>query len=330
LPTNTTLDENALGVVAETARKVVEDCLDVRAGEKFLVITDEHTSPSIPRALVEVADRRGAETVVTKAGPIRSGEEPPFAVVAAMLEADVVLACASSSMYHTEAKGAAQAKGVRGLFNSPCDEEIWSAGAMTTDYAALRAVAERLRDRMAVAKEVRVTSPAGTDVTMRIEGRAPKGWLTGICRNAGEVSALPGGEVSLPPLEGTTEGVVVVERVMTDLGALDNPITWRIEKGEVAGIEGGEEASRLERYVDGVENARNIGELGIGINPDARLTDNIIESKKKLGTVHIAMGDSAGGYGGLVVSDLHLDGMVLDARIEFDGEVIMENGTLSV
>ena len=61
--------------------------------------------------------------------------------------------------------------------------------------------------------EIRVTSPAGTDLRATCEGRAPMAWLTGICRNPGEVSALPGGEVSLPPVEGTSEGIVVWERV---------------------------------------------------------------------------------------------------------------------
>ena len=62
----------------------------------------------------------------------------------------------------------------------------------------------------------------------------------------------------------------------------------------------------------------------------SRLTGGITEVKKKLGTAHMALGDSAAGYGGKVTSDVHLDGMIMDVRIEIDGEVIAENGRILV
>jgi leucyl aminopeptidase (aminopeptidase T) len=175
-----------------------------------------------------------------------------------------------------------------------------------------------------------VTSPAGSDLTASIEGREPKGWLTGICRNPGEASAYPGGEVSLPPVEGTAHGRVVIEHVLTDIGLLSSPITWVVEDGEVVDFEGGADARALRAHVEGVENARNVGEIGIGLNPEARLSADVTETKKRLGTAHVAMGDSAGEYGGSVVSDVHLDGMVLDCRVEVDGEIVVADGEVRV
>src|SRR5215470_10243958 len=98
---------------------------------------------------------------------------------------------------------------------------------------------------------------------------------------------------------------------MTDIGRLARPITWVVEKGHAVRFEGGAEARALEQHIAGIANATNIAELGIGINPMSRLTGEITEVKKKLGTVHMALGDSAAGYGGLVSSDVHLDGMIL-------------------
>ena len=75
-------------------------------------------------------------------------------------------------------------------------------------------------------------------------------------------------------------------------------------------IDGGVEARALAAHIDGVKNATNIAELGIGLNPKSRLTGGITEVKKRLGTAHMALGDSAAGYGGKVTSDVHLDGML--------------------
>ena len=313
------------------ARRAVEEYLGVVAGERFLIVTDTMTSPSIAPALAAAAEELGADPVITvMRRRARSGEEPPELIARAMVEADVVLAAASRSCYHTEAKGAAQAAGTRGVFNTPSQEDAWLEGAMTADFTAMREEAMRLADALRGGSEMHVTSPAGTDVTFSIEGREPKGWLTGICHDPGEISAFPGGEVSLPPVEGTAAGRIVIERVMTDIGIISAPVTWIVREGLVADITGGPEADRLRDHVDGIENATNIGELGIGINPLARITSDITESKKRLGTAHMAMGDSAGGYGGTVVSDVHLDGIIMTPRIEVDGRVVADGGVITV
>jgi leucyl aminopeptidase (aminopeptidase T) len=317
--------------LGKIARRVVEDYLGVRPGERFLIVMDTMTSPSLAPALAAAASAIGGDPIIaTMTRRSRSGEEPPAPVAAAMLEADVVIAVASRSCYHTEAKGAAQASGTRGVFNAPAHEEAWLEGAMTADFLVMREQAMVLAAAIRGARDMWVTSPAGTDVRFSIEGREPKGWLAGVCRNPGEISAFPGGEVSLPPVEGTASGRIVMERVMTDIGPLRIPITLSVREGHVVEIEGGEEAERLRRHIDGIENATNIGELGIGINPLARITDDITESKKKLGTAHLAMGDSAGGYGGTVVCDVHLDGMVMAPHIEVDGRRIADAGAITI
>src|SRR5205085_6522909 len=224
--------------------------------------------------------------------------------------------------------GLAQAAGTRGCFNAPPSLSSWTAGAMTADFTQIRPVAERLAARLRAARRVRVTSPAGSDVTVSVEGREPRGWYTGIVRRPGEISAFPGGEVSFPPVEGTAQGTIVFERVMTDIGRLGEPIRITVEDGNAVAFAGGEEAARLRALVDGVPGATNVAELGIGLNGAARISDEITESKKKLGTAHFALGDNAGGYGGVVECPLHLDGMLFDVTIAIDGEEVVRDGEL--
>ena len=317
--------------MARTAHRVIADYMAVTRGEVVVIVVDDRTSPSIWQALAGQTLAVGGTPVVTMMAALaKSGMEPPAPISAAMCKANVVIAAASRSMYHIEAKNRAKQAGARGVFNAPYLEDGWIDGAMTADFLEIRKQAERLRDRLARGKRAKVTTPAGTDVSMVIEGRKPVGWLTGVCRNPGEVSAFPGGEVSLPPLEGTTEGRIVLEHIMTDIGRLAQPIVLTVEKGECVKIDGGVEAHALAAHIDGVKNATNIAELGIGLNLKSRLTGGITEVKKRLGTAHMALGDSAAGYGGKVTSDVHLDGMLMNVRIEIDGEVIVENGEVRV
>ncbi|HET7704248.1 MAG TPA: aminopeptidase [Candidatus Limnocylindrales bacterium] len=313
--------------VGSTAERVVRDYLGISPGERFAIVVDTTTDAEIPRELARVALALRAEPVVITIAPRpRSGAEPPAPAAAAMAAADVVLCAASTSLYHTAAKAAAQRAGARGDFNAPYRADAWRHGAMTADFLAIRRRAERLAELWRGTTTVRVTSPAGTDLTATVAGREPMAWLTGICRRPGEVSALPGGEVSLPPIEGSAAGVVVWERVASDLGTLSGPLTITVRDGRAVAFEGGPSADRLRRIVADVRDADNIGEIGIGLNPEARIGDEITEAKKAFGTVHIALGDSANEYGGLVECDVHLDGLVMEPTVEFDGVPVVVAG----
>jgi leucyl aminopeptidase (aminopeptidase T) len=316
-----------VATVAEIADRVVRSYLAIAPGERFAIVVDTRTDPEIPAELVRATLAAGGDPVVVTIAPrARSGTEPPAPAAAAMAAADVVLCAASTSLYHTTAKAAAQRAGARGVFNAPYRADAWRNGAMTADFAEVRRRAEALAALWRATREVHITSPAGTDLRATVTGREPMAWLTGICRNKGEVSALPGGEVSLPPLEGTAQGVVVWERVASDLGALEAPVTITIRDGRAVTIDGGASADRLRAIVAGTLDADNIGEIGIGLNPAARIADEITEAKKAFGTVHIALGDSANEYGGLVECEVHLDGLVMAPTIEFDGVPVVVAG----
>ena len=84
------------GGLGGIARRVVQDYLGVVAGERFLIVTDTLTSPSIAPALSAAADELGADAVIAvMERRSRSGEEPPPLIASAMVEADVVVAAAS-------------------------------------------------------------------------------------------------------------------------------------------------------------------------------------------------------------------------------------------
>jgi aminopeptidase len=313
--------------VQSTARRVATDYLGLTTGETFVIVVDSRTDREIPDALAAAARELGAQPRVITIEPLaRSGAEPPPDAALAMRTADAVLCAASTSLYHTAAKAIAQRAGARGDFNAPYRAEAWQNGAMTADFFAIRKQAELLAALWRGVREVRVTSPAGTDLRAEVTGREPVAWRTGICLAPGEVSALPGGEVSLPPLEGTADGVVVWERVASDLGTLDEPIRIEVRDGCAVDISGGAGAKRLREIVATVRDADNIGEIGIGLNPAARIGDQITEAKKAYGTVHIALGDSANEYGGTVECDVHLDGLVLQPTIAFDGRNVVVDG----
>ena len=67
-----------------------------------------------------------------------------------------------------------------------------------------------------------------------------------------------------------------------------------------------------------------IGEFGIGTNPQARITSNMLEAEKAFGTAHFAIGDS---YGlGRNRSPHHYDALVNKVTIRAKGKYIVKDG----
>ena len=149
-----------------------------------------------------------------------------------------------------------------------------------------------------------ITTPNGTDLRLAIRGR-PVLADTGILNFPGAFSNLPAGEVFLAPLEGKAEGRLVLEWAPTR--KLASPVTLYVRKGCVTRIAGREPyADELRQTLKKNRDFRNIAELGIGTNERAKRADNILESEKIMGTIHIALGDNAT-FGGTVKTPFHQD-----------------------
>jgi leucyl aminopeptidase (aminopeptidase T) len=141
---------------------------------------------------------------------------------------------------------------------------------------------------------------------------------------------MPDGEAAIAPVEGTSEGTLVVDHTMDNLGLLDRPIRMVVRGGRVAETVGGASAETLKTLLAGADaNATNIAEFAIGTNEHARLIGSMTEDKKYWGSVHIAIGDNHV-IGGEVVSELHLDGLLLRPTVELDGTIIVQDGRLLV
>ena len=88
----------------------------------------------------------------------------------------------------------------------------------------------------------------------------------------------------------------------------------------------GERAEEVIKRLDRVgPMAYLVAELGIGLNPKAKVTGNILEDEKVIGTAHIAVGNNLS-YGGDNDVPLHLDGVITRPDIYADGKKLMQKG----
>ncbi|MBI2848133.1 MAG: aminopeptidase [Chloroflexi bacterium] len=307
-----------------SARVVVEDCLGVKEAEQVLILVDEK-SRRIGQAFFDAAVRIKAEAVLIEfIERALNGSEPPRAVAEAMKHADAIIAPTTKSVSHTAATREARLAGAR-IASMPGVTEDVMARTMGADYYKIRERTLKFQKIFNEGNEVRLKSPAGTDMIFFIAGRQGSA-DAGFIRERSSRGNLPAGESCISPLEGKTQGIAVVDASMAGVGILKQPIKLVVKDGHVTEISGGEEARVLDALLsEKGREARNIAELGIGTNDRATVSGNILEDEKVMGTVHIGLGTSSN-IGGLVSASLHLDGVITRPTLIVDGRVIIKDG----
>ena len=303
---------------------VVRRCLAVKPGEDVLVVVDEPLQ-DVGEALRAEAQSAGGDAVLTVMSQRAThGTEPPPPIAAALASCDVFIAPASRSLSHTQARKRATEAGARGA-TMPTVTADMLARLMDVDFDVMGARCGAVADLLEAADEAHITCPLGTDFRVDLSGRhgiADDGDLSA----SGAFGNLPCGEGFIAPLGG--EGTLFVTS-LASIGLAAEPVQLTVEGGHLtaaAGPEGERLWSMLEEHGDA---GTNLAELGVGTNDRARLTGNILEDEKMLGTVHVAFGASAA-IGGTVSVPIHLDVLVVDATLTIGGTTVLDAGRFAL
>ena len=367
------------------AQVVIQDVLDVKKGERVLVIANPATN-EIAQDLYLAAEEVGATPTLMFQPDKTSFDNANKEVLAAIESAPEVCLSISNIKLGKDPKATANPYKAKDgqefthifdylLDGKKCMRAVWTPG-ITVDmmnrtaainYKELKERCEKLNRFFNDAVSVHVTAAGGTDLVVPVTGRKLM-FDDGDFSKPGAGGNIPAGEVFISPLvgglkaeDGTVkegcEGVIVYDGSMTFSDGdsiLETPITCKVSKGYVTEITGGAEAERLRKTITEAEkraiqyeqekklpegmgevykkNARNIGELGIGLNPAAKITGNMLEDEKAFHTCHFAIGEN---YDNDAPSLIHLDGVVRNPTITISykngtEKVILDNGMLTI
>jgi leucyl aminopeptidase (aminopeptidase T) len=299
---------------------ILRRCLRVSAGEDVLVIVDPGTR-EIGLALWDGARGLGADAVLAEMDERPThGSDPPRSVAAAMRAADVVIAPTTKSLSHAPARKQATDAGTR-VATLPGVTADMLARVMAVDFDQMARRSRAVAELLTHGNEARVTCPRGTELQLDLGPRLAIS-DAGELGQPGAFGNLPCGEGFIAPLGG--QGRIVASS-LAPTGISDPPARLTVEGGHITGAEGGVGPEFLARLQAHGEPGTNLAELGVGTNDRAKLSGNILEDEKILGTVHVAFGASAA-IGGSVSVPIHLDVVVLDASLEVDGRSVLDSG----
>lgn len=198
-------------------------------------------------------------------------------------------------------------------------EDMMVIGPMTADYEEVAENAKSLLEAFKSASKVHITTKEGTDIMLNIKGRE---FETDAWVEPGSMGNLPAGEIWCAPIEDDAEGMIFVNGSIGDLGGVSKPLKIVMKKGRIVSLESEDTAlvAKVKELTSLDDMASVIGELGIGLNPKARLTGNLLEDEKAGGTAHIAFGYNENMPGGKNNSKTHRDFLFYNPTFEVEYE----------
>ncbi|MCK4927586.1 MAG: aminopeptidase [Candidatus Aenigmarchaeota archaeon] len=329
--------------------KIISDCLEVKEDEKLVIIGDygyenRRISKIISAGYCIAAEGLGIKDVdVVLQEPKGRGEEAEEHVISSLesLEPGSVIILAISNrlgkISHIGKSFRAFVKdnnhrfaSMPSLGNVPNENIETVLNTFDIDYDQVRGNCSRIRNIIDEGKELHITNDKGTDLHINIRGKKALS-VDGRYNTEGKGGNVPIGEVYTPCRGKFVEGRVVIDlssRIREGTQIIKEPITLDIKKGAITSITGGAEAKNLEKTLEWAhENSefpwgvRRIGELGIGLNPKAKIIGSMNIDEKVMGTAHVAIGSNHW-FGGTIYSIIHLDQVFSNPMITVDGKLL--------
>lgn len=318
------------------ARNAIRVCLNVQPHERVTVITDE-SCRDIADALVHQIDLVGAQRneFVLEDIAVRPLVDFPDVIAADMEKSGVSIFAAHALPGELRSRiqmtDIVNRRKMRHAHMVNITRQIMLEG-MRADYYTVDRISAQVLDRVRAATTIRATTPAGSDVTAKLNPAYR--WI----KTSGLISPekwgnLPGGEVFTTP--GEVNGTFVIDGVVGDwlcdrYGNLkDTPLTIEIDRNRLVSAESEDRALRDDfwRYTHTDENSDRVGEFAIGTNVELHKVIGHILQDEKFPGVHMAFGNPYGHHTGAEwYSSTHIDVVGTNFDIWVDDQQLMKQG----
>ena len=309
---------------------LINVCAGVKKNDSVLIIADYDTSSLAELVLsniMQITDNAKLEII----SPLNQhGSEPPQKIADRMLESSVIFGLTRMSMAHSNARKNATLNHARYLSLPDYSLDVLSRPAMRADFKAITAKAEWLKRIFTIGNSLVIKSNLGTNIRCNISGRnanAAPGW----CGNGFEMASPPDAEVNIAPIENHSNGIIIVDGSIPypNFGLIKAPLSIDVENGKIKSVNGYNAKAYMNIYDNiALPGMKTLAEIGVGLNPYAKLCGAMLEDEGCLGTLHFGFGSNIT-IGGLNDVGFHLDHIMKNPTIIVDGQTIIDKGKIA-
>jgi 2,5-dihydroxypyridine 5,6-dioxygenase len=305
-------------------------CGSLRSEERVLILCDPK-SKDLAEAVVKEANTLKVDAKLLEIrGLDRHGSEPSTAVAKEIKKSDLTLSMCQHSLAHSHARINAS-KHTRFLSLPQIDIGLLRNPAMSVDFHAQAETTRFFADAFTHGKTVRIKSSSGTDVVLDITNRIGN-YCPGFVQKAGDLGSPPDIEANISPIEEASNGQAIIDGSITcpEIGLINECVNLKIIEGKITKISSSNEnqLKTLNEMMGPIGSQRRVlAECGIGLNPRAKLTGNMLTDEGSLGCIHFGFGANHT-VGGKNEVDFHLDFVMRQPSLLIDDKLYLDNGTI--
>ena len=219
-----------------------------------------------------------------------------------------------------------------GISQDELAKTFWAA--VNTDYSGVQATGEKVKTTLSTGKELRITSPEGTDLKVKIEARpffVSDGIISAedVQKGGPAVSVyLPAGEVYCAPVAASAEGKIVIGQAFFRGKEMTN-VAIIIIGGKVTSMTGsGPGFDAMKKEYDAVSDPGKdlVSYIDFGINPNLKIWPaSKVGNWIQAGMVSVGTGNNMWA-GGDNKAAFDVGGHLPGCTVTLDGKTIIEKG----
>lgn len=297
----------------------------IQPGDQLLLTADTPSTTEVAELVATQARRLGAEATVMTYRPVEAMSEPPAEV--ADQAAGVHHWINFSVGYHLYSNAYERALAADAVYLelTGMDTDMLIRTIGQVDHAALDEMRDALYTKSQAADTLRLTSTAGTDLTMTIDKAGDPFWES----TPGDTGfgQMLGGQSGCMIVRESVNGTLVFDGSVwppDTMGLVSEPLTMTVVDGYLTSFSGGPEAGLYDSWLRSAEHpaAAIFDHLCYGFNPGVEVpSGKILEDERVFGCVQIGIGAPA--YG----SPVHSDGVILKPSVWLDDRPLQVEGT---
>lgn len=324
--------------LAKTAYKLLHDLTKVKEGESVLITIDSIGDFRVAKEIAKMADALGAKAMVAwhstpKGYGALTVPYLPEPLIVGADKTDVWIELNEQWLLYSPMWDRAVTNGrTRQIMLGGLDVERLVRLIGEVDVKTLKEFQDKLVELTRNAKRVRITNEAGTDITFENDPNRP---ITNEIDYSTPGAHFLIGQIGWAPKEETINGRITFDGSLSggeplEFCPLPEPVTFVIEKGRIVKFEGGRIAKQVEEYFRSLNdpNMYLVAHVCYGVHPTAKLGRVTTENERVWGAINFGFGHQGAMYTGGKPREAksHVDGVLLNATVWLDDELILENG----
>ncbi len=323
----------------------------LQPGDTVAVLCESQTRPELPELARQALARIGNQAFTLTVSSVFESKLPVarstgasaaiqniVPVVAALSASTLVVDCTVEGLMHAAELPAILKGGARVLYVSHEHPEVL---ARLVPGDALEPLVKTHIKRLRSAKAMHVSSPAGTDLHISLQG-ATVGGNWGYTRTPSTLSHWPGGLVLAFPAAGSVNGRLVLAEGDVNLTFkryIERPISLTIENDHITRIDGsGVDAELMRSYISAWADDPNdksayaVSHIGYGLNAAARWDSMALYDKRDFNGTELRAfaGNFLYSTGANEVAGRftqgHFDLPMRGCTVALDGQVVVDAG----